>query len=122
MINGPKSLILPTTFYSHILQITNFDLNITVKKLKKYEGYCSQIGKRSFEVVLNKKCKDDLRLILSHEMVHVEQYLTGKLVNLGYATEWQGVEYTDIAYINAPWEIDANGRMYSLYQQLISLD
>lgn len=60
---------------------------------------------------------------LAHEMIHVQQYLDGKMTEKSMGTAWHGRVYKgdfrkdNDAYFNAPWEIDANGRAYWLYKR-----
>lgn len=60
---------------------------------------------------------------LAHEMIHVQQYLEGKLTEKRMGTAWQGRLYkgdfskSNDTYFSAPWEIDANGRTYWLYKR-----
>lgn len=42
---------------------------------------------------------------LFHEMVHVKQYVTGKL-EAGVVQKWEGIYYED-DYENLPWELEA---------------
>lgn len=47
-----------------------------------------------------------------HEYIHVRQYESGDLVELGnYRTRFRGIEYNtaDLNYYSQPWEIDAYG-------------
>lgn len=62
---------------------------------------------------------DQLLTTLAHELVHAEQYNTGKLKNewsnRGWVHQWEGdMNYnkgsTYKAYRNQPWEIEAFGR------------
>lgn len=57
--------------------------------------------------------------VLCHEMVHAEQYHTGRLANNGYAHYWNGQLNTNrgttySAYRNQPWEEEAFGRQAAL--------
>lgn len=60
---------------------------------------------------------------LAHEMIHVQQYLDGKMTEKSMGTAWNGRVYKgdfqkdNDAYFNAPWEIDARGRDYWLYKR-----
>lgn len=60
---------------------------------------------------------------IAHEMVHVEQFLTGALADTHKGSTWHGKLYRgdflkqDDKYWNAPWEINAHGRSYWLYKQ-----
>lgn len=60
---------------------------------------------------------------LAHELVHVAQFMSGKMTEKAGGTSWQGRLYrgdfmkANEDYWNAPWEIDANGRSYWLYKK-----
>ena len=60
---------------------------------------------------------------LAHEIVHIKQYVNGELIidNENEKVYWKGEEYKwdifddDESYLLSPWEIDANGIEYALY-------
>ena len=43
-----------------------------------------------------------------HEMVHIDQYVTGRLVRQHGKAFWRGQEISDaVTYLERPWEIEA---------------
>lgn len=77
----------------------------------QYFGYCKLLE-------LNVDCSDPL-LFLCHELVHAEQYHTGKLTQGGMwfsEQRWQGKiyeqpkNYSFNQYMNFPWEKEAYAR------------
>jgi len=43
-----------------------------------------------------------------HEMVHIDQYVTGRLVRSHGKAYWRGQEVSDdVPYLERPWEIEA---------------
>jgi hypothetical protein len=68
---------------------------------------------------------DDMKINIAHELVHAKQISEGRLVNLGfvlkgnaliYCWEWKGREYTEIAYEDQPWEIEAYALEKEVYE------
>lgn len=62
---------------------------------------------------------DDPLAVLAHEMVHVQQYVTGDLVDHNSYCMWKGVRYEDAAddseeYFFSPWEVMAYGMQVGL--------
>jgi hypothetical protein len=61
---------------------------------------------------------------LLHELVHVEQYYTDKLIIGEYKILWKGKPYVQVhnvhsaAYAKQPWEIEANLKAIKLYKLL----
>lgn len=65
-------------------------------------------------------CEDPLA-VLAHEMVHVRQYQSGDLVDMGKACSWKGVHYEAFEegseeYFFSPWEVEAYGMQVGLYR------
>lgn len=60
---------------------------------------------------------------IAHEMIHVEQFLTGALADIHSGSTWHGKLFrgdflkSNDTYWNAPWEINAHGRSYWLYKR-----
>ena len=83
-------------------RIRKCEVNISLQKVKKAEGYCLEADDREFEIEISKKLMgDDLLTCVFHEMVHVKQ---------GVRKEWQFNEIaykTQDEYLNLPWEIEA---------------
>lgn len=87
----------------------------------------SQRRPRRFHVMLHSKLGSNRALeILAHEMVHVWQYATGRLRDIGDAdtVEWDGKrkDYTGFIELNfdAPWEVEAYGRQVGLYTGFVT--
>ena len=102
------------------LHITlKFDRKMTPCKAEMYPPH----GKRFIIKASARSGPYQLLSDLAHEMIHVQQYLDGKLTEKSMGTAWRGRVYKgdfhkdNDAYFNAPWEIDANGRTYWLYKR-----
>lgn len=66
--------------------------------LEEDEGY------HCFEVDINSKLsRDEMIVTLFHEMKHVEQTANGRLDQ----TIWEGKDYSNVAYLDRPWEKEA---------------
>ena len=130
-IDKKSSLYIAVLFYLDILmkrydKEADYFIDIEIKKVCEDKGLCfsEDIGfyPKYFTIVL----KDDIDLFhsLAHEMVHIKQYITGDYCsiigndNIAY-DYWQGRKYIFEAfedpYYDAPWEIEAIGRAYRLY-------
>jgi len=79
--------------------------------LGKFRTY---LGRPStFTVMVNRQQGDYMKLrALCHEFVHLHQFVRGDLVyrRIGETvhTYWQGVDHTETAYDDCPWEIEAH--------------
>lgn len=102
-------------------------LNISLKfsrPLVPTQAHVYTPNKKRFRMVASARSGPyQLLQNLAHEMLHVQQYLDGKMTENRAGTAWKGRIYkgdfhkdTD-AYFNAPWEVDANGRAYWLYKR-----
>jgi hypothetical protein len=50
-----------------------------------------------------------------HEMVHIDQYVTGRLVKTGDKAFWRGQEvHVDVPYLERPWEVEAEAMALEL--------
>ena len=100
---------------------------------KKYEGNNNLCGlviadkknKFKFRIYLNPDLSRKRQLLtLAHELVHCKQFMRdelGQTIDLGDAvfTKWNNkmIRENDIDYDCLPWEIEATGREYGLYQR-----
>ena len=50
---------------------------------------------------------DDFITCVFHEMVHVWQHVSKKLVEKNGRSYWFGEDYTNTSYLDQPWEIEA---------------
>lgn len=106
-------------FIADILGIADmpFELYIRRKKLKHISAECDNCGDDSYIITLNKgMCRSLETEILGHEMVHLKQYLTGRLVDVSQSEGagnylWQGKPFvtgnTMDDYFLSPWELEA---------------
>jgi len=98
-------------------------------KTKRTHGKCirSSNGKL-ITVLLNAKVLPsfkDMAETLGHEMVHVEQYMTGRLARDGYHHVWNGQKHvgrgaTYESYRNLPWEIEAFDRQAAEASKIVN--
>ena len=86
----------------------NLNIEIDLEKIDDVQGYCVEIDKRTFSVVIDKRLQaDDFITCLFHELTHVEQHLRNKF---GIREDNDNIHYLDRLY-----EIDA----YTKQEQLL---
>ena len=86
----------------------NLNIEIDLEKIDDVQGYCVEIDKRTFSVVIDKRLQgDDFVTCLFHELTHVEQHLRNKF---GIREDNDNIHYLDRLY-----EIDA----YTKQEQLL---
>ena len=79
---------------------------------------------RKFLIEMDSKLPHKSALItIAHEMVHVTQLALGRRVDSedGKTIRWNGelISIEDTHYYDLPWEIDAYGREYGLYDRFV---
>ena len=118
------------------LKIPRDYIDIEIRTLPSHIGGGQEaIGDRAL-IFINVDCADgyeDVKRICSHEMVHVQQQYTGRLVEKGDMTLWEGHDYTDAKlfaynmvfgigiaqfYLDLPWEAEAYARQTALSKLL----
>ena len=71
-----------------------------------------------FELEIDSKIKgDDLITCVLHEMVHVWQHVSKKLIEKNGRSYWNGVDHTDTPYLNQPWEVQAYDMQETLLEK-----
>ena len=88
----------------------NLNIEIDLEKIDDVQGYCVEIDKRTFSVVIDKRLQgDDFVTCLFHELTHVEQHLRNKF----------GIndDNDDIHYLDRPYEIDAYIKQEQLLEE-----
>lgn len=84
----------------------NIDFTIEFVKLKPYQcGFCDYDEDEIILTIAKSLSKDEMIKTIFHEMVHIKQYVDGRLEN-GSPPIWLGMVYED-KYENLPWEIEA---------------
>lgn len=72
------------------------------------EDFEPEDTERWFIVELSKSLKkDDLFSVILHEMIHVDQIISGKLQYKNCIPYWEGEKQEGLSYFKRPWEIDA---------------
>ena len=92
----------------------DIDIELVSEKTLDFEdshGWADKMGRRKFEIELNKNLKgDDFTTLVFHELCHVEQWAKGKLADLnkkGNIVRWKGHIYENYSYTKQPWERQA---------------
>ena len=88
----------------------NLNIEIDLEKIDDVQGYCVEIDKRTFSVVIDKRLQgDDFITCLFHELTHVEQHLRNKF----------GIreDNDNIHYLDRPYEIDAYAKQEQLLEE-----
>lgn len=81
------------------------DLTIEFESLKKHQcGFCDYDEDEVIVTIAKRLSLREMIVTLFHELVHVQQYASGRLEHGG---KWLGKVY-DCAYIELPWEIEAH--------------
>lgn len=71
-----------------------------------------------FELEIDSKIKgDNLITCVLHEMVHVWQHVSKKLIEKNGRSYWNGVDHTDTPYLDQPWEVEAYDMQETLLEK-----
>lgn len=97
-------------------------------KTKNTHGKCIRETPKLIKILINPKAIKDLHQMaetIGHELVHAEQYMTGKLAIDGYYHRWNGQKVvnrgsTYEAYRNLPWEKEAFARQSKHAEKILS--
>lgn len=114
----------------HPKTIENLVIHIKMFKRMDEKGFTIWLDKpdkpRAFDIALSPKYKRKTTLLtLAHECVHVYQFATGLLKdqttrsNMRWAKK--ELDHEKIDYYDAPWEIEAYGREWGLYQKYMDV-
>jgi len=117
--NTLKRLAYCVLDYCYNELIPTYDTNIIVDLTKPEDGLCGLclFDGDDFEIEINESLsRKELIKTLCHEMVHVQQYITGELVEERCERIWKGVDHTDVNYVDCPWEIEAYKMEEILYK------
>ena len=99
-------------------------IKIVLKSMTKLKcrGQASQLTSKSYRILLESGLKARALIsTLAHEMIHLNQWLTGKMVDLEgarYRVKWgKRIYKSTLAYRKHPWEIEAHGKEQALAEQ-----
>lgn len=80
-------------------------------------GYCLEETPREFVLSIQKGLTiSDLVSTICHEMIHVKQYARRELKNVNGRTLWKKKDYTNVSYMECPWEKEAYAKEAKLAQ------
>jgi len=112
-------------FYDRRRLASNVHVTIHMSRKLDALGFCDyddeESRPRDFKIRLSSHCsRADIVETVAHEMVHVWQFATGKLVDLADGrSKYDGHKYdrNDMSYGELPWEVEA----YNMEESLIRL-
>jgi hypothetical protein len=124
-----------TLFECHADALNQIELSINfipgLQKQFSSTGFSSwadgPINPKKFIIELDNGLDYKTALITAaHEFTHVKQYATGEKQDSldGMTVRWFGMKITvdDMHYYDHPWEIEAHGREYGMYDRYINRD
>lgn len=104
-----------------VLEFADSDIEIEVEFEKDYyaAGDCFSHDEFNFEIGLSLSLNwHELVKTIIHEMAHVKQYYTGRLIEKEKYVIWEGKKYPKtLDYLVRPWETEA----YKIENELFSL-
>jgi hypothetical protein len=67
--------------------------------------------------------REELIRIISHEIIHIQQYHSKRLIYENGSVMWEGAEYdlNSISYENRPWENEAFSGQNEIYQKIYNI-
>lgn len=106
-----KTLNLVTQLAQKILGKEAFIVNIDVDYDEDLdvEAQLINVGKNEFEITLRPDV-ENLRTAIAHELIHVKQYVEGRLAETNLGMFWEGkfIDTNKVGYIDLPWEVEAH--------------
>lgn len=137
VMNKTTQVYLPTIIYAGLHELNIDSTYIMVfpmsEKMKTnglgdetYELLGTLIGNKTQNVLyVNKMNRSDCITVISHELIHLSQFHSGRLVKKdGINTVlWEGkiFDVTLVPYMDRPWEIEAFKRDKDLEKKIIRL-
>jgi hypothetical protein len=115
------------TFMSDYDEDASIEVRFEPLEDEGIDGFCSREEDDSFLIELSPKLRgEDLIRTVIHELVHVKQYLSGKLSQVhrngeGPRMYWNKMDMTDVLYEERPWECEAHSLEDRLCKQFLSL-
>lgn len=73
------------------------------------EAQIIQVDSDEYEITIRPNV-ENLRTALAHELIHVKQYLEGRLADTDLGQFWEGrfIDTSKVAYSELPWEVEAH--------------
>ena len=114
-------------FLNRFLPRHKIYIEILHRGLKREQayGYCDYTGEsyrpREFLIELDTNMNQELYITtLLHELVHLQQWVTGTLCIKRGKRYYKSINVEDIEYWNQPHEVEARERQVSLYQEYMN--
>lgn len=109
-INQPKKMTTALLDKAVVFACDYLDLDIDLiiefETMRPYQyGNCDYDGEDGIIVISKRLSKADIIKTLFHEMVHVKQFVDGRL-EAGSPSRWLGEVYS-CDYDKLPWEVEA---------------
>lgn len=108
---------------NHLLPDIGYQIVITFRKFDDEDDGPEQanhiaLDNESHEITINNELElQDAMIALTHEMIHVQQYMKGLLKEDGSKMYWRGKYVPDNTnYYNRPWEKHARRNEYRVYK------
>lgn len=125
---SPERFESAATFYMQILgllgevavEFVPCNLRKIADKANRAWGWCHQDDKFSYTVEIDRTLSTkNVLTVLAHELVHVNQYYQGRLVDVDdEITTWYD-QVIDTGYDSQPWELEAYTMEKILYNAFI---
>lgn len=110
IFNYTNNTIIVTLNPKLLDNVSTKDYNIDALLYKSNLPNTYNLILRSTENIIN---------IICHEMIHFNQYETGKLIVEKDKFIWLDKEYkSDLEYMKRPWEIEAFSNQYKIYKKM----
>lgn len=110
---GLKGIVLVIDDLSDVAK-SNFDGTLEAH-IKYFDGV--------FYLFMNDLDREKAISVISHEIIHINQYVSGDLIYQNGLVYWKGREYNldEVQYDNRPWEDDAYSKESSLASRVNEL-
>lgn len=107
--NKQKREVVDTamSYVIHLIKIPS-NVYIEIVFIKSGSHGIMQYSKGRFLMEINTRVGlTEIAYTVFHEMKHVEQMTSGKLLHTHDKTLWLGEDHTDTPYRDCPWEVEA---------------
>jgi len=95
---------------SHVIHLVKIPNNVYVEIdfiRSGTHGVIQDTKTRFLLEIVNTVSLAEIAYTVFHEMKHIEQMTSGKLLHTHDKTLWIGEDHTDTAYLDCPWEVEA---------------
>lgn len=117
VLNRTEDLYLDTIVHVGLKELNISGISVLINPLEKklmsgeYDIQAHIVGNTNQFIIFTKSFNRRKAIeVISHELIHLEQYRTERLIKLGSTVVWEGVPYPLIGllpYLDRPWEVEA---------------